>query len=254
MATVFFSQALKDELRRIGDLLYDAGNESNNRGHDAETDLFVGPIVSGVWFFVANRLYDLGNLVNWVWNRLWDLEVYLENTGTREWVRDRLTELWGDFSSFINDPIGFVKGRLYAYVPALRNIFDDPVTWFNVTIYTHFRPLYDLWQDPFGTVKQEIYNHIPDLRNIFDDPVTWFNVWTYTHFRTLYLLLQDPRQWVKDRAAEMTGVGAAFWADPFGYILDQVMMLLESRISTYSGVIYRTAERLLRYFWEGVWT
>jgi len=254
MATVFFSQALKDQLHQIGDDLFKASNDCANRGHDAATDLFIGPIVSGVWYFFKDRLYDLGMLVNWVWNRLWDLEVYLQNTGNKEWVKDRLTELWSSFASFINDPFGYMRNLLYQKVGDLNKIFEDVPGWFSNWLNQRYNFLYKLSTDSRNTVLTWLNQTFPYLKMNFEHPEWWIKDRVEEPWPWLQGFFGDTDNWLKKRVGGILYVGENFWADPFGYILDQVMTLLDSRISRYSGGIYRTAERLLRYFWEGVWS
>jgi len=254
MATVFFSQALKDELRRIGDALYDAGNDCGNRGHDAETNPFIGPIVSGVWYFFKDRLYDLGMLVNWVWNRLWDLEVYLQNTGNKEWVKDRLTELWGSFTSFTADPFGYMRDLLYQKVKDLNTILDDVPGWFSKWLEDRYNFLYKLSTTPRDTLPTWVNQTFPYLKMDFNHPEYWIRDRLVDHWYLLGGLLDDTDKWLKGRIGYILDVREDFWVGPFGYILDQVFIQLDQRFWAYRDQLYSLAQKVLRYFWEGVWS
>jgi hypothetical protein len=67
-------------------------------------------------------------------------------------------------------------------------------------------------------------------------------------------MFDNTDNWLKERIRIFMGLPADFWYRPFYYVAHYVVERIEIELIEYRDPIYRMGEKVLRYFWEGVWS
>lgn len=146
------------------------------------------------------------------------------------WLRNRIHELSSDLWRIYTDPIGFVRDRVRDADADLRAIVNTGSGWIRDKLGIHFPELPKLNAHPIGYIVNTVRDHLPGVGFLFI----------------------DHRQWLKETTANVLGVPLWFFDDPWGYIFQKVLDLLEMSFDRYRAQIYRMGEAILRRLWEGV--
>jgi hypothetical protein len=222
------------------------------------TDTYRGHWLLG-WFAenvsepIGNSLDIVGLRIDTFRDRLYWVDRFVHDILDKWLIDDIIQEIWADFWRLTRDPSGWVSAQLTKFMPRwtqfitqtkqwvidwiedyaywIRDFLDNPVWWFREVINAHMHNLYTFWQDPWKYIEDLLYYNAYDLWRIMND------------FDGV----------LKDRLADWFGFGLDFWDRPFDWFTHAVLRVLETGSHEWRDRVYKLGQRLLRYFWEGVW-
>lgn len=222
------------------------------------TDQYRGHWLLG-WFAenvsepIGNALDVIGLRIDQLRDRFYWVDRFVHDILDRWLIDDIIREIWGDFWRIVRDPSGWVYDKLSHFFPRwsqfitqtkhwvidyiednsawIRDFLDDPIWWFREVVNVHMHNLYELYRDPWGFIENILYYNA-------------HNLWE---------LLRDFDGFVKRRLADWFGFPYDFWDRPFDWLTHAVMRVLETGPREWRDRLYTLSERVLRWFWEGVW-
>lgn len=230
---------------------------------------------AAMWFF---RISDtiggvpfLGQYLRWPFEWIGDqletaaLAVWLfaeRYKGVTDFVGDLLSgqllsellgRLWWDWRTFIDDPAGYVIDIIADYWPEIALLLTDPGSLIEGWLWERVPWLYELLDDPWGWLAGVIEPHWPEWSRFVADPGATIGEWLDERYPGVWQFLSDPDGWLKERIYDLTGLETAFWDDPVGWVRDYVIEHRDTHVENSRAWLYATGERLVRFFFEGVW-
>jgi hypothetical protein len=170
--------------------------------------------------------WGLDNLIRGIWSEWFDFRA-----NTRNWLSIKLSQLLSTWSELKSDAALWVRHRLQSFWSDAENLIRDPASW----------------------VRERLRSFWGEAETLIRDPRAWLAGKLQQHWPELYSFATDSTTWVKTKLAGFLGVPYSFWADPWGYMYDRFLTLLEQKAQAEKERLQRLGERLLRLLWEGVW-
>jgi len=220
-------------------------------------DDIAGVAIIGTWLsepfaelsiFIQNadeNLYHVYEGYDDILNQLWDaLQL--------DWIEQMLINIWSEWSDFHNDPVGWVRGKLYNLITDVDTLIDNAPDWIMNRIQDGFPDVYD-WLTDWHMVIDEwmFYNYHP-VYLLFHDPGRGLLTLAAIISTELADFFQEPHGTIFIQVLNLFGLSPSFAADPKRYFWEWLIDGVETYIDDLKDSLYQLSERVIRLFWEGI--
>lgn len=214
------------------------------------------PVIGeGVWVY----FYNAGQFLWWIGDRVVDFDkvfsavrdfaVKLEQ---QQGVKDLISAVWTEFNAIRTDPIGYIKGKLYSLSGHFKSIVDDAALWVKDRVRDADADLKAIIDTGAYWIKDKLSILYPELPKIATDPLGYVKGLIENNVPLCRYLFTDTSYWLKLRLSDILGLPMTFFYDPWGFITQKTIDMIESSFDRYRTQIYRLGEYILRRLWEGV--
>ena len=214
--------------------------------------LLLGKYLAEPFYQVCVFFNALGNaMISFV--GAWEQVVSAVNQAVSYWDLDSvISGLFGQWYALRSNPVGWVRDRLSDTLADAWFFFYQPGTWVLERIRSYSPQMYAWLVDFPGTFRSWLASSYTWAYLIFYDPTALLLGLAYQLSYDAYRLLADPSSFIQEKLASVMLWPTGFWADPAGFIWEWLAAHVEAHIQVWTQRFYRLSERILRYWWEGV--
>jgi len=222
------------------------------------TDQYRGHWLLG-WFAenvsepIGNALDVIGLRIDQIRDRLYWVDRFIHDILDRWLIDDIIREIWSEFWRITHDPIGWVKWKVSEWFPRWSQFITQTKSWVIDYLEDGVWWIKDFLYNPIWWFREVVNVHMHDLYRFWQDPWTFISDLLYYNAYDLWKLIYSFDVVVKDKITAWLGFGPDFWDRPYDWLTHAVMRVLETGPREWRDRLYRLSERVLRWFWEGVW-
>ena len=186
-----------------------------------------GWLYKNLLYWVSSHFKDITDDASlWVKNRLasysWFFGWMLDNRDDAfKWL---VKSFWADLTFLIDDPLGWVKNKLFFISGEFWQITYNFGNW----------------------VRNSIRSHIPSLVPILDNPSTWVRDRIVSLGPDLWVFLYDPQRWLRDRIYAISYELGTFLDNPIGWLRAKVADTLGIPVWALNQPLYWLSWYLIR--------
>jgi len=220
---------------------------------DATRDHWVGKtLIFPFTEYMGDRFEEAALSVWLASDRLASIHAFVQDLLDGWLLGDLLRNLVSNWDTFRDDPVYWAFQRIVDYWPDFYWFAQDPAYMVSFWLGDTWGELQAIARGGSLWVLDQLDAQWPDFYWFRQSPTWVMRCWFVDAWPQLDGLFTEPEYWLKDRLSDMWGVPLGFWDDPLGNIRAGLAVDLETLLHDQRDQLYRTGERLLRYFIEGV--
>jgi len=212
----------------------------------------LGGLVTGFLLPLADLLYNTGANFLGLADTVYALEGRVLQDNPARWIVNKISDAFPGFDLFVLDPIDHLRRLFSGLVFPGMPVSDDLFTWLldcGDELFPGFR-LFIL--DPLDYLRRQFSDFAFSGMPVSDDLFTWLLDCGDELFPGFRLFIIDPTYQLKVMIADLFGARVDLFDYPGKWAIYWVKNALLSYRDEYKALLLPELERLLRYFWEGV--
>ena len=217
-------------LAPICKIFHDIGDFFSGLADTISGVFIVGDYLASPFRSLGGTFHDLGDTCCQASATLQEILDLLEGGITWDEISAMILGHWPNLAPLITDPLGYITDIISDLIPDIPDWLSDPLSWLIDTLKEHFPSLYYLVVDPAG---QMLYL----LAQLFD--LTPYEART-------------PEFLVKALFERYFPDLYRFWRVGLEFTWDWLLDKLEKTFKSVAKRLYRVAENVLLYFFEGI--